>query len=59
MKLKTKLFASLAILPSLLFSSVELENNSCETPYTIPQLSGISDDVSDSDEYSNKGSKDI
>jgi len=59
MNIKTKLVTSMVILPSLLFSSVELDNNSCETPYTIPQLSGISDDLSYSDDYSNKGSKDI
>jgi len=59
MNIQTKLVTSMVILPSLLFSSVELDNNSCETPYTIPQLSGISDDVSYSDDYSNKGSKDI
>ncbi len=60
MKLKTKLVASMVILPSLLFSSVELnKDNSCATPYSIPQLSGISDDVNYSDDYSNKHSKDI
>jgi len=59
MNIKTNFFTSMLILPSLLFSSIERENNSCETPYTIPQLSGISDDLSYSDDYSNKGSKDI
>jgi len=59
MNIKNKLFTSMVILPSLLFSSVELANNSCETPYSIPQLSGISDDLSYNDNYSNKGSKDI
>jgi len=59
MNIQTKLFASMAILPSLLFSTVELNDNSCATPYTIPQLSGISDDVNYSDDYSNKNSKDI
>jgi len=59
MNIQTKLFASMAILPSLLFSSVELNDNSCATPYSIPQLSGISDDINYSDDYTNKGSKDI
>jgi len=59
MNFKTKLFTSMVILPSLLFSTVELNDNSCATPYSIPQLSGISDDVSYSDNYSNKHSKDI
>ncbi|MBN2825403.1 MAG: hypothetical protein JXQ76_08775 [Campylobacterales bacterium] len=60
MKFKNMFFASFAIIPSLLISSVELnKNNSCKSPYTIPQLSGISDDVNYSDDYSNKHSKDI
>ena len=59
MNFKTKLFTSMVILPSLLFSTVELNDNSCATPYSIPQLSGISDDVSYSDDYNNKHSKDI
>jgi|GEM_PF-5807229 len=59
MNFKTKLFTSMVILPSLLFSSVELNDNSCATPYNIPQLSNISDDVTYSDDYSNKHSKDI
>jgi len=59
MNIKTKLFSTMLILPSFLFPSVELANNSCETLYSIPQLSGISDDLSHSDDYSNKGSKDI
>jgi hypothetical protein len=59
MKLKTRLFATMAIFPSLLFSSVELADNSCDTPYSVPQLSGISDDMRYSEEYANKGSKDI
>jgi len=59
MNFKTKLFTSMVILPSLLFSSVELNDNSCATPYSIPQLSGISDDVTYGDDYSNKHSKDI
>lgn len=50
----------MVILPSLLFSSVELNNdNSCANPYSIPQLSGISDDINYSDDYNNKHSKDI
>lgn len=56
---KTKLISSFAILPSLLFYTVELNDNSCATPYSIPQLCGISDDVTYSDDYSNKHSKDI
>jgi len=60
MKFKNMLFASMVILPSLLFSSVELtKDNSCESPYTISQLNGISEDVNYSDDYSNKHSKDI
>jgi len=60
MKLKTKLVASMVILPSLLFSSVELnKDNSCATPYTISELSGVSDDVNYSDDYTNKHSKEI
>jgi len=59
MNFNTKLFTSMAILPSLLFSTVELNDNSCATPYSIPQLSGISDDINYSDDYSNKNSKDI
>jgi len=59
MNFKTKLFTSMVILPSLLFSTVELNDNSCATPYSIPQLSGISDDVNYSDDYNNKHSKDI
>jgi len=60
MNFKTNLFATLVILPSLLFSAVELnKNNSCDTPYRISQLSGITEDVSYSDDYSNKHSKDI
>jgi len=59
MNFKTKLFTSMVILPSLLFSTVELNDNSCATPYSISQLSGISDDVNYSDDYNNKHSKDI
>ena len=59
MNIQTKLFASMAILPSLLFSTIELNDNSCATPYSTPQISGISDDVNYSDDYSNKNSKDI
>jgi len=59
MKLKTLLFSSILILPQLLLSNIELDNNSCETPYNIPQLGGISDDVDYQDNYSNKHSKEI
>jgi len=60
MKVKNILFVCFAILPSLLFSSIELnQDNSCESPYVISQLNGISDDVNYSDDYSNKHSKDI
>ncbi|MEA2028099.1 MAG: hypothetical protein U9N49_03905 [Campylobacterota bacterium] len=60
MNIKNKLFATVVILPSLLFSTVELnKNNSCDTPYRISQLSGITEDVNYSDDYSNKHSKDI
>ena len=54
------LFASMAMLPSLLFSSIELnQDNSCESPYVISQLNGITEDINYSDDYSNKHSKDI
>lgn len=59
MLFKTKLFTTMLILPSLLFSIVELKDNSCATPYNIPQLNGIRDDVTYSDDYSNRHSKDV
>ncbi|MBL0721816.1 MAG: hypothetical protein JJV88_04470 [Sulfurovum sp.] len=53
------LLLSTLILPQLLLSNIEISNNSCETPYPISQLSGISDDVNYQDNYTNKHSKEI
>lgn len=52
-------FLSILILPQLLLSNTELEYTSCETPYSIPQLEGITEDINYSDYYSNKHSKEI
>ena len=59
MNFKTSLLSSMMIFPVLLFSSVELVDNSCATPHSIPQLDGITQDLTYSDDYSNKHSKDI
>ncbi|MBL0721754.1 MAG: hypothetical protein JJV88_04160, partial [Sulfurovum sp.] len=53
------LLLSTLILPQLLLSNIEISNNSCETPYNIPQLSDISDDVNYQNNYTNKHSKEI